>query len=530
MPSTLKDIFPRTLALDCVHAVLAEGDHRAVAFEADPASFPVFLAERFRESIDGIFPVDLAAIEYALYEVREDSRTISRPSGGEVINPVLRIVPVRSDAASRFKPDSRAVERRAGSFHDWVVVWRGPETGRTYVETADERMLLALKFLLEDERPKLKGRELRVVREAIDHASRKGIVLKAPYLVARELQGFPEGKNIPPRYLTASVFTLQWHITNACDLHCRHCYDREKRSPLTGKKGLAIVDDFERFCEEKNVRAHICFSGGNPFLSPHFFRLYEAVAAKGMATSILGNPVSRGELRRCTDIQPPDYFQVSLEGLEAHNDFIRGEGYFGRVLDFLDLLRENNVPSAVMLTLTRANMDQVLPLAELLRGKADQFTFNRLSQVGEGAALSLPRPEEYRRFLVEYMDAARLNPVIGLKDNLINILRLNRGVEPFGGCTGFGCGAAFNFLALLPDGEVHACRKFPSLIGTIHETGFLDLYESDAAARYRRGPESCSSCGLRPVCGGCMAVVHGMGLDPFRDKDPFCFLDEQDKG
>ena len=34
-------------------------------------------------------------------------------------------------------------------------------------------------------------------------------------------------------------------------------------------------------------------------------------------------------------------------------------------------------------------------------------------------------------------------------------------MEPFGGCTGFGCGAAFNFMAVLPDGEVHACRKVP---------------------------------------------------------------------
>ena len=530
MPFTLKDIFPRTLAMRNVRERVPGEEGVFREFEADPGALPAFLAERFREAVDGILPGDLAAVEYALHEVTEDGCAPVRPSGGEVINPVLRIVPVRSDVASRFRPDSQPVDGPADSFEGWVVVWKGPETGTTYVETADERMLLALKFLLEDPRPELEGRELRVVNEAIDHASRKGIVLKAPYLVARDLQGFPEGENIPPRYRTASTFTLQWHITNACDLHCKHCYDREKRSPLTADEGLAIIDDFERFCGKKNVRAHICFSGGNPFLSPHFFTLYEAAAAKGMATSILGNPVSRDELRRCCDIQPPDYFQVSLEGLEAHNDFIRGKGYFGRVMDFLDLLRQENVTSAVMLTLTGANMDQVLPLTELLRGRADTFTFNRLSQVGEGAALLLPRPDEYRRFLGEYMEAARRNPVIGLKENLINILRRQRGVEPFGGCTGFGCGAAFNFLALLPDGEVHACRKFPSLIGTIHETGFLDLYESDAAARYRRGPESCSACGLRPVCGGCMAVVHGMGLDPFRDKDPFCFLDEQGKG
>ena len=23
-------------------------------------------------------------------------------------------------------------------------------------------------------------------------------------------------------------FTLQWHLTNACPFHCRHCYDRRR--------------------------------------------------------------------------------------------------------------------------------------------------------------------------------------------------------------------------------------------------------------------------------------------------------------
>jgi hypothetical protein len=51
---------------------------------------------------------------------------------------------------------------------------------------------------------------------------------------------------------------------------------------------------------------------------------------------------------------------------------------------------------------------------------------------------------------------------MGLKDNLLNLVLAEGGEAPFGGCTGNGCGAAFNFVTLLSDGEVHACRKFPS--------------------------------------------------------------------
>jgi radical SAM protein with 4Fe4S-binding SPASM domain len=89
---------------------------------------------------------------------------------------------------------------------------------------------------------------------------------------------------------------------------------------------------------------------------------------------------------------------------------------------------------------------------------------------------------------------------------------------------GFGCGAAFNFVALLADGEVHACRKFPSLIGNFYQDRLIDIYNSQLARQYRSGSAACIGCHLWPVCRGCPAVTFSNGLDPFTEKDPFCFL------
>ena len=176
-----------------------------------------------------------------------------------------------------------------------------------------------------------------------------------------------------------------------------------------------------------------------------------------------------------------------------------------------------------MLTLTRANLRQVLPLAEMLRPLADGFNFNRLALFGEGAQLELPEPEEYRGIFGGILAGGSQNPVMSLKDNLFSILLEQEGLEPLGGCTGFGCGAAFNFLALLSDGEVHACRKMPSLIGNLREAGLEELYDSAAAQQYRRGCVACRDCSLHPTCGGCLAVTASLGLDPFTERDPFCF-------
>jgi selenobiotic family peptide radical SAM maturase len=291
-------------------------------------------------------------------------------------------------------------------------------------------------------------------------------------------------------------------------------------------QGIRILDDLYAFCKSRHVGGQVAFTGGNPLLYPHVFELYGAAADRGFILSILGNPAPREQIEKLLEIQKPSHFQVSLEGLPEHNDAIRGEEHFERIMAFLETLQDLEISSMVMLTLTKDNINQVLPLAELLRNRTDVFTFNRLSRVGEGMQLELPSREDYKEFLRAYMEEAEKNPALSMKDNLFGILLHHRGLPLSGGCTGFGCGAAFNFLALLPDGEVHACRKFPSLIGNIYEQNIGEIYDSELARRYRNGTNACRSCAIRPVCGGCLAVAHSQGLDIFEDRDPFCFMDK----
>ena len=319
-------------------------------------------------------------------------------------------------------------------------------------------------------------------------------------------------------------FTLQWHLTNACRFHCRHCYDRSNRSEPSLEETLKTLADLQTFGRRHRVKCQLSLSGGDPLRYSHFWELYRAIAAAMLPVSILGNPIAPAEIEKLLAIHPPFYYQVSLEGLREHNDAIRGPGHYDQTMAFLADARRLGLPTLVMLTLTKANLEQVLPLAEELRGLTHRFNFNRLAQVGEGASLELPSREDYAGFLERYLVARRCNPLLGVKDNLFNIIRRRYRRPLFPGCTGFGCGAAFNFVALLPDGEVHACRKYPSPIGNLHQASLEEIYDSPIARRYRQGATACQGCRLRKTCGGCPAVTFGQGLDPLEDKDPFCFF------
>jgi selenobiotic family peptide radical SAM maturase len=469
------------------------------------------------------FLADLAAIERARYLVASAPASGGASVRERMVNPVLELVVVQWRNLPLFL-ENQGIKPESGE--DCVLVYKKPGSEIVQTHAASGHDLLALKIVAEgiDSRKAAGAGGVTVgfVDDLLAAAVQRGLLLAPASLLIRP-DFFPRGRLVAPSFFSTPTFTLQWHITQTCDLHCRHCYDRSDRQEMELSQGIKVLDELYEFCRVHHVFTQVSFTGGNPLLYPHFHTLYQEAADRGFMTAILGNPMPRKRIEEILTIRQPEFYQVSLEGLQPHDDYIRGKGHFDRTLDFLDLLQELGVYSMVMLTLTRSNMKQVLPLAELLRKRVDLFTFNRLAMVGEGAALASVDPAVFPEFLRQYMQAAAGNPCMGLKDNLFNLLRHEQGGSYGGGCAGYGCGAGFNFVSLLPDGEVHACRKLPSLIGNLYRQPLNEIYHGPLAAGFRQGSEACLGCEIRPVCGGCLAVACGYGLDIFRDIDPYCW-------
>lgn len=522
MASELRKIFPACTRL--LPERFWEGHADLLAPDQVPAQFD-------RLGRENTFPgylADLARAELAKDRLKLHPGTAVSPCDGYAVNPALEAVEVGWRPLLPLLDGAEATPRPGPEV---LLFWVEPGSGALRAKPASAADLLALKIVAEGLEPRAvareTGRPVGVIDAALDMAVDRGLILSPPSALQRPLSiDTPPG--LPADlYRSAEVFTLQWHITHSCDLHCRHCYDRSDRVDVPLRQVVAILDQLRDFCRSRHVRGQVSFSGGNPFLHPDFLSLYQAATDRNLMTAVLGNPVCEEQLDALLAIARPVFFQVSLEGLQPHNDYIRGPGNFAAVLDFLALLKQKQIYSMVMLTLTSGNLDQVLPLAELLRERTDLFTYNRLAPVGEGAALQTPGAEEYRTFTLDYLRAREHNPVLALKDSLLNISLAQAGKLPFGGCTGFGCGAAFNFVSLLPDGEVHACRKFSSPIGSINRQTLAEIYDSAEAERYRHGCRECIDCRLRLVCGGCLAVACGCGLDPLDSKDPACFYNHQ---
>lgn len=471
---------------------------------------------------------DLALLELVRYQVGQIEDIPARHSDKYELNPTLQALHFSENLLPLFEDPLASVEKT----ENWVLIWKKPETDELEMELAGEEELLALKLISEDISPleaaEMSDSHVGKICSSLIWSAERGLISGPPSSIRRNIKPYSEGLASDPDNCDhkADSFTIQWHVTSYCDCDCKHCYDRSQRAKMDLDKAISILDDLQEFCWSRNVFGHVCFTGGNPFMYEFFSDVYAEAAMRGFSISILGNPVEEKELEEILLIQKPAYFQISLEGKEQYSDSIRGKGHFKRSLDFLELLKKYEIESSVMLTLAKDNMDQVIPLSETLRDKTDYFTFNRLSPVGKGKTFELPTRDEYASFMKNYVHASRNNPIMGFKDNLANIVLEDEGEELCDGCTGYGCGAAFNFLVVLPDGETHACRKFDSRLGNVFEQKISEIYDSELARKYRKGSDACADCRLRKHCGSCLSVASGLGADIFKDPDPHCFIDQ----
>ncbi|MCE1225576.1 MAG: thio(seleno)oxazole modification radical SAM maturase SbtM [Geobacteraceae bacterium] len=492
--------------------------------DLDPETVPALLAEVAGLTHPEWLP-DFARLELACYR----AMNIPLPDSSELpeltVNPSLQQMPVPWKHLLTLLTFAKKQDMdRIEPGNELVLIWSDPANKNLRFETAMPDHLLALKMAAERTRPeeaaRQTGKSIAQLDALLWDAVRKGILL-APGSYLRRSANFlsATGAQLP----AAEVFTVQCYLTPTV-----HPYQEQGDAPplpeeFPSLRAISLIQELRHFCWNRFVRPQLAFCGDNLLSHPDFFELYQLSADHGLMTAIQSNATDRETIKRLMEIQRPDYYQVNLEGEEAYNDQIRGAGNFRRTIDFLELLTELGVPNMVQLTLTRDNLDQVIPLAKTLEGITGGLTFNRLTLSETGSRFILPTRDTYRDFLQQYLAAVQTHPVLVVQDNLLNILCEEQGKPLSGGCTGYGCGAAFNTIAILPDGTVHACRKLSSPIGNILTQSLEDVYNSEAAARYRDGSTACNGCKLKPVCGGCLAVTASFGHDPLTSKDPYCF-------
>ncbi|HNU85828.1 MAG: radical SAM protein [Pseudomonadota bacterium] len=336
-------------------------------------------------------------------------------------------------------------------------------------------------------------------------------------------------------------FFIQWHLTERCNLRCRHCYQGPRR-PLEMTAG-EVCDEidgavrmFRAWESEQDVRVSpsIHFTGGEPLLYRGFWDVVRHARVSGCRVAVMTNGclVTDEEARRFRDLDVSE-IQVSLEGPPALHDSIRGEGSFLSALRAAErLARAGNCVSANV-TLSRLNAPLIEETVKIARDAGfGSIGFSRLVPCGSGGALleSVLSPGEVRGAYekVLSLDAPGFPVVSG--DPLAGTLR--GGAPPADcGLTLSGCSAGFSGVTIASDGAVMPCRRIGISVGNLRRKSLRDIWATSRTLWRLRDRSSyrghCGSCSYWPSCRGCRAVAYAWSrargrADLFAD-DPQCW-------
>lgn len=341
------------------------------------------------------------------------------------------------------------------------------------------------------------------------------------------------------------MFILQWHLTEKCNLKCKHCYQNLEYlgTETNFDRKKKIISDFAKFCKKMKKNPKIAFTGGEPFiLGDELFDLFDYCNKN--FPEIRKNILSNGTLideAIVTKLKESkiDHIQISLDGAKEDTcDFIRGAGTFNKALKAIELLNSAGIKTAIMLVFHKKNYQEIEELIDLCDSlNVSTLGITALIPEGRGEKLLelMLNPEEthelYRTIIKKQIDliinGSKLK--IDMKRPLWTLLKdeFKEHQDIIGG----GCAAGFSGLALMPNEDVMACRRLPVIIGNLSKSTFFDIWYSSSLLddfRNRRKVGKCANCLHIKNCGGCRAAAFALKNDAF-EKDPYCWLGLHEK-
>ena len=334
-------------------------------------------------------------------------------------------------------------------------------------------------------------------------------------------------------------FCIQWHITNLCNLRCKHCYqdDFSKKSDLDWQGLKRVSDHLLTTIRDWDRTACIHLTGGEPLLKSELFPLLSHLNQQSMVEELgiitNGLLIDREMMRRFSDFPKLREIKISLDGAdEKTNDSIRQKGVFDRVMRNLPLIKETGeFKIFFMFTAMKRNLRSLPYLFKLCQDMGiDGLIIERFIPLGRGRevmdeVLSKEEWKEMTRMLSDFISAEEEDSFFPYQAFQISF----GGEEPE--LLGAPCVVGVDGLCIMPEGSVFPCRRFPVSIGNLLETPLKQIWEeSDLLEKVRRRENlkgKCGSCGIDD-CRGCRSLALALTGD-YLGEDPHCWHDSSSR-
>lgn len=316
-------------------------------------------------------------------------------------------------------------------------------------------------------------------------------------------------------------FAFQWHITDLCNLRCKHCYqDRfDAKRDIPVDIWRKIIEDIVVSLKAKGYKSlGINITGGEPIISPLLLPIMEFLEDIDFVREInlITNGINLKALYpRLNSYRKLSYIKVSLEGPNPEiNDFIRGRGNFDKVIENI-----RDIPERVILmyTLTRFNYNKIEDMYNLgcslgVKGLIiERFVPLGISRDMREKTLG---PKEWLDVLkvIGNLSGVGWVELLPFKAFFIDLQEQ----ETLGAL----CNLGDESMCLMPDGIVYPCRRLPIPIGDVKTDNFSEILDRLKAFRAQLTRISlkgrCYLCEIDD-CIGCRALAYATTGDIYSE-------------
>ena len=323
-------------------------------------------------------------------------------------------------------------------------------------------------------------------------------------------------------------FVLQWHISEVCNLKCKHCY-QEKHKPiqLPYEKLLNILNQYKKLLKEINMKGHINLTGGEPLCSPYFFKLLDEFKKDRdiYSFSILTNgTLITEEIAQKISTYHPEYVQVSLEGNKKTNDFVRGKGVYNKVANAITLLKKNNIYTSLSFTATKINYKEFPKVVNFAtKYGVDNIWSDRFIPLGTEYDKEFQMNKEETNEYLDIMEKER--QLLRKKHSKTNIAMYRALQFQKTNDYPYTCTAGKYLLTVMENGDLVPCRRMPIVVGNLLKEDMLELYKTNKILKELQKdttPDECKKCEHSRLChGGLKCLTYAIYKD-LNHKDIGC--------
>lgn len=296
-----------------------------------------------------------------------------------------------------------------------------------------------------------------------------------------------------------SVFV---HVTKACNLRCSYCYFSASR-PLPDE---LTTDDFSRLWPDfVSIRPQkVIFTGGEPLLRPDILDLLRGLREADPEHQVIRCLNTNGQLVT-TEVAHAlvglaDEVRVSIDGLPARNDALRGSGSFRDALQALEHFRDAGFQPKALVTVTLTSLPDLEELLCLLIERSiTHINVNPFRQIGRGKGH--PELVAQTAQISAAVERALSRCLPGYPPSIESQVPES--------CSNCGVGS---FLNIMPNGDVYPChvlveREFrcgnvrdqslrdiclsSGLLGNLQALNFRDLARQDQRVDELKQPKVC---------------------------------------